>query len=354
MSCSRPGGVGEVLLVAAAAGRLGERAGVAGDGGRVARGHAVAQGERLEHAREHAELERGELLGPALGAQQLADQVLEDDEHEREQRERGEARLAVEDRDADGEHRAGQLGRQHRDEDLAHLAADGDAQVHRDVERDHREVEDVGQHEGAEDDEREGEVVRLEVGDGLERLDPEPDHERDRRVDGQVRQQLVPGEPVAQRVDEHRDEPDHHRGRRPAQRHREHEREERAGDPLRRVLEREQVAGDREPEQDEHEADRLPLGGIGRQRGCDQRADEDHGLHCEQPLGACCHEIVRRNAHTGPRPLASLVQRAALCRNCVFRAARATAAARARRARRARGSRRGTTRRARGTRRRGA
>ena len=88
----QPGRVGEVLLLAAAAVGLGERAGVARDGGRVARGHAVAQRERLEHAREHAELERGELLGPALGAQQLADQVLEHDEHEREQRERGEAR----------------------------------------------------------------------------------------------------------------------------------------------------------------------------------------------------------------------------------------------------------------------
>ena len=81
--------------------------------------------------------------------------------------------LAVEDRDAHGQHRAGQLGRQHRDEDLAHLAADRDAEVHRDVERDHREVEDVRQHERAEHDEGEGEVVRLEVGDRLERLDPQ-------------------------------------------------------------------------------------------------------------------------------------------------------------------------------------
>ena len=87
----QPGGVGELLLLAAAAVGLGQRAGVARYGGGVARGHAVAQGERLEHAREHAELQRGELLGPAPRAQQLADQVLEDDEHERQQRERGEA-----------------------------------------------------------------------------------------------------------------------------------------------------------------------------------------------------------------------------------------------------------------------
>ena len=56
----------EVLLVAVAAVREGERAGVARDGGRVASGHAIAQRERLDHARQHAELQRRELLRPAL------------------------------------------------------------------------------------------------------------------------------------------------------------------------------------------------------------------------------------------------------------------------------------------------
>ena len=233
----------------------------------------------------------------------------------------------------------------------------GMPEVHRDVERDHREVEDVGQHERAEHDEGEGEVVRLEVGDRLERLDPEPDHERDHRVDRQVRQQLVPGEPVAQRVDEHRDEPDQHRGRRPAQRHREHEREERAGDPLRRVLEREQVADDR----------RARAGRARGRAGCQSEASDDERRPrpaCRRgsrpPLRAASWSVLSSNRQTERPPgpaarSARLVQRAALCRNCVFRAAAsalqqlapgALAELEARE--------RGTTRRARGTRRRGA
>ena len=117
MSCSRPAVCASSCWSRAAV-RLGERAGVARDGGGVARGHAVAQGERLDHARQDAQLERRELLGPALRAQQLPDQVLEHDEDDPQQAERREPGLAVEDGDAHGEQRARQLGREHRDEDL--------------------------------------------------------------------------------------------------------------------------------------------------------------------------------------------------------------------------------------------
>ena len=115
----QPGGVDEVLLRARAAVRLGERPRVARDGGRVAGGHAVAHRQRVDHARERPELQRGELLGAPLRAQQLAQHVLEDEQDEREQRERRQPGLAVDDRHAHGQQRGRQLDRQHRDEDLA-------------------------------------------------------------------------------------------------------------------------------------------------------------------------------------------------------------------------------------------
>ena len=190
-------------------------------------------------------------------------------------------------------------------------------------------------------DERERDVVRLEVGHAREPLDAEPDDERDHRVGVDVREQLVRREPVAQRVDQHGDDADQHRRRGPAQRHREHEREERAADPLRPVLEREQVADHREREQHGDEPERLPVVGLGRRRGGDQRAEQDHGLGCEQPFPAVRHLDDR---YSGPRRGA----------NGATASASEIAAARARCARRARGSRAGTTRWARGCRRRGA
>ena len=289
----QPGRVDEVLLVARAAVRLGERAGVARDGGGVAGGHAVAHRERVDHARQHPELQRRELLRAPLRAQQLAQHVLEHEQHEREQRERRQPRLAVDDRHAHGQQRARQLDGQHRDEDLAHLAAQRDPRVGRDVDGDHREVEREREHERAEHDERERDVVGLEVGDARERLDAEPDDERDHRVGRHVGEHLVRREAVAQRVDEHRDDADQHRRRRPAQRHREHEREERAGDALRAVLERDQVADHREREQDRDEPERLPVLGLGRHGGGDERAEEDRGLRDGEPSPA------GRHAHRG-------------------------------------------------------
>ncbi len=60
MSCSRPGGVGEILVGLVAAHLAGKRPRVAGDGGGVAGGHAVSERERLDERDEHPELHRGE------------------------------------------------------------------------------------------------------------------------------------------------------------------------------------------------------------------------------------------------------------------------------------------------------
>ena len=163
----------------------------------------------------------------------------------------------------------------------------------RDVGGDHREVERERDDERAEHHERERDVVRLDVGDALEPLDAEPDDERDHRVGHRVREHLGRREMVAERVDEHGDDADQHRRGRPAQRHREHDGEERAADPLRPLAEREQVADHREREQDGDEPERLPVSHLGRRRRGDERAEQDHGLGCEQPFPALRHLLAR-------------------------------------------------------------
>ena len=72
------GDVDELLLAPRVAGPLGDRPRVAGDRGRVAGGHLVAQVERAQHRAQHPDLEAGQLLGaqlqllgPLLGEQQL-------------------------------------------------------------------------------------------------------------------------------------------------------------------------------------------------------------------------------------------------------------------------------------------
>ena len=96
-----------------------ELARVARDGGGVARGHAVAQVKRAQERAEQRDLEAGELLGPlleldrpVLGEDELADEVLEDEEDDREERDGGEAELLVGEGDPEAEHRRGQLRRQ--------------------------------------------------------------------------------------------------------------------------------------------------------------------------------------------------------------------------------------------------
>ena len=57
------GGVDQVLLALVAAQHPRDLPRIAGDRGRVARGHRVAHRERLQHGRQHADLQRPELLG---------------------------------------------------------------------------------------------------------------------------------------------------------------------------------------------------------------------------------------------------------------------------------------------------
>ena len=101
--------VDELLFLLREAGALGDRPRVAGDGGRVARGHLVPEVERAQQGAQHADLEAGQLLaahlelaGALLGLQQGAEQVLEGDEDDAEQGDSGEADLEVDEGDPDG------------------------------------------------------------------------------------------------------------------------------------------------------------------------------------------------------------------------------------------------------------
>ena len=94
------GRVDDVLLALGQAELAGDLARVAGDRGGVARGHLVAQRERLQHRAEEADLERGELARAPLElllalhrAQRGPQQVLEDEADDGEQADR--ARVAV-------------------------------------------------------------------------------------------------------------------------------------------------------------------------------------------------------------------------------------------------------------------
>ena len=82
-------GVNEILLGLVAAQRGGELPRVASDGGRVARGHAIAQCERLDERRQHSELQRRQvdraclqLVGAILRAQQRDREILEDQQQQ--------------------------------------------------------------------------------------------------------------------------------------------------------------------------------------------------------------------------------------------------------------------------------
>ena len=94
------GDVDELLLLARVAGALGDRPRVAGDRGGVPGGHLVAQVERAQHRAQHPDLEAGQLLaaqlqllGALLGEQQLPEQVLEGDQDDAEEGDRGDPDL---------------------------------------------------------------------------------------------------------------------------------------------------------------------------------------------------------------------------------------------------------------------
>ena len=100
MSWSRPARVGQLLVFLGRPARAASLPRVARDRGAVPRGHPVAKVEGAQERAEQRDLEAGELLGPVLELlgsvlreQELADQVLEGEQDDREQSHRGQAQL---------------------------------------------------------------------------------------------------------------------------------------------------------------------------------------------------------------------------------------------------------------------
>ena len=123
------GDVDELLLLAREAGPLGDRPRVARHRGGVAGGHLVPQVERAQQRAQHPDLEAGQLLaahlqllGPLLGQEQGAEQVLEGDQDDAEEGDAGEADLDVDEGDADGHQRRRELRGKQRDQHRAELA----------------------------------------------------------------------------------------------------------------------------------------------------------------------------------------------------------------------------------------
>ena len=102
--------------------------------------------------------------------QQLAQQVLERDEHHDQEHQRREAAAGVDERDEHAQQRADQLRRQHRHEDRPELVRERPAAVEHVVAGDAEEVDQDRDEEAAEDQQREAEVVLLQV----ERARPRP------------------------------------------------------------------------------------------------------------------------------------------------------------------------------------
>ena len=138
----------ELLLAPREAGPLGDRPRVAGDGGGVAGGHLVAQVERAQQRAQHPDLEARELVrpqlqltGPLLRLEQGAEQVLEGDQHDAEQRDPGEPDLGVDEGDADGHQRRRELRGEHRDQHRADHRDEGAPLDVAGVAGDHHEVD---------------------------------------------------------------------------------------------------------------------------------------------------------------------------------------------------------------------
>ena len=128
------GGVDQVLLALVEAQHPGDLARVAGDGGRVARGHRVAHRQRLQHRRQQAHLQRrelaralGELLAALLGLDARAQDVEEDEQHTAARPTDADAEMAVRERHAGRQQRRRELGRQRGDERAAASTAHRDA-----------------------------------------------------------------------------------------------------------------------------------------------------------------------------------------------------------------------------------
>ena len=120
------GGVHQLLVLRREAAARRQLTRVARDRGAVARGHPVAEVERAEQRAEQRDLEPGELLGPQLELvgpllreQELAHQVLEGQQHDREQRHGRQPELLVGEDHREREDGRGELGGQDREERAA-------------------------------------------------------------------------------------------------------------------------------------------------------------------------------------------------------------------------------------------
>ena len=97
-----------------------------------------------------------QLLGPLLGDEQGAEQVLEGDQNDAEQGDPGEADLGVEEGDPDRHQRRRQLRGQHGTAAVPDLREEGDPLEVAGVGGDHHEVDRQRELEDAEDEDVEG------------------------------------------------------------------------------------------------------------------------------------------------------------------------------------------------------
>jgi hypothetical protein len=236
---------------------------------------AISQVERVHDRAQDADLQARELLRPSaqllaasrellralLGEEELSEQVLEREEDEPEQGDRGDPHLAVQVGDPDREQRRRELGGQHGDHELAHEVEQRHTLLEVDpVRRDDQEVDREREHERGEHEEVEAAVLTCHpqrVPRGVER---EATEEREPGVSDEVVQQEVRFVAPAKPAERHRGDSDHGRGRAAQEDHREHQREEAARDlDARGGVGRSDVAADGEHQQDREES-KVPVG----------------------------------------------------------------------------------------------
>ena len=267
----------QLLLALGVAGRARDLARVAAHRCAVPGGHSIAQVERVEQRADQAQLEARQLAGSPLelrrallGHEQLAEQVLHVEEHQREQRDRPDPEPVVEVGDADRQARRGHLGGQHRHEHRAHLRQERAAVERAVVDRDHREVEDQRDHEDPEHREVEGAVSGGQMRAVAERVEADAHGERERGVGGEVVEKGLPRLVPAQPADQDRGHGDQRRRRAAEEHHRQYQGEEAAGDPDPAAHgQREHVARHRERQQ-HREQPEIPVGAPGAEGGHDR------------------------------------------------------------------------------------
>ena len=243
----------------------------------MARGHPVARVQRVQERAHHPQLQAGQLVGPMLGHQQLAQQVLEPGQHDHQQRDRHHPDPHVHERDQDDEDRVVELGGQERDQHLPRLGGEPAALQPGLVPGGEREVQRQRRHERDEDQDVEGGVAPADPRGVAHVVEGQAAGQREDRVGDEVLAQVVPGLAPAQPPHQDRGHADQRGGGAAQQDDGQHQREEAPGDLQlgRRRAGGGEVAGDGQGGQDEQEVE-SPGGGARQQdRG---RADAaQHG-----------------------------------------------------------------------------